>query len=178
MDTISRESNETSYLPIAALILGLLGGIFAGVAFFKVRALEKSVTAQTALGARVQELEGQVRTAVATSEKATERITKVASDTNSAFGQVGEAIGAIRADITKVQESMTRPVAAASSGGGGNSTAAAPVAAAGEYIVKSGDTGSKIARNAGVTLSELLAANPGVNWNRLNVGQVVKIPGK
>lgn len=171
MDTISRESNETSYLPIAALIVGVLAGIFAAVAFFKVNTLAKSVEAQAALSARVQELEGQVRTAVTTSEKATERITKVASDTNAAFGQVGEAIQAIRTDMTKVQEAAVKP--AASTGG-----KAAPVAGAGEYVVKSGDTGAKIARAAGVSLSDLLAVNPGVNWNRLNVGQIVKLPAK
>jgi LysM repeat protein len=50
------------------------------------------------------------------------------------------------------------------------------VAAAGEYIVKSGDTGARIAREAGVSLGDLLAANPGVDWNRLRVGQVIKMP--
>jgi LysM repeat protein len=45
-------------------------------------------------------------------------------------------------------------------------------------VVKSGDTGSKIARNAGVSLSDLLAVNPGVNWNRLAVGQKIKLPQK
>ena len=177
MDTISRESNETSYLPIAALIVGVLAGIFAAVAFFKVNAVAKNLEGQAALSARVQELEGQVRTAVATSEKATERITKVASDTNSAFGQVGEAIGAIRGDMAKVQDALTKPTAVTSSGGG-SSGKSAPVAAAGEYIVKGGDTGSKIARAAGVSLRDLLAVNPGVNWNRLSVGQVVKLPTK
>lgn len=176
MDTISSESNETSYLPIAALIIAILAGIFAVVGFLKVRAVEKTVASQTALNARVQELETQVRTAVTTLESATTRIEKVRSDTNSAFGQVGEIIGTLRTDIAKMQESATaRPVAAPASSGGSNP---APTAAAGEYIVKSGDTGSKIARDAGVTLAQLLAANPGVNWNRLTVGQVVKIPGR
>jgi LysM repeat protein len=176
MDTISSESNETSYLPIAALIIAILAGIFALVGFLKVRTVEKTVASQTALNARVQELEGQVRTAVTTAESATTRIAKVATDTNNAFGQVGEAIGVIRADIAKVQEaSATRTAATPASSGSSNP---APTAAAGEYIIKSGDTGSKIARAAGVTLAQLLAANPGVNWNRLSVGQVVKIPGR
>jgi LysM repeat protein len=176
MDSISRENNETSYLPIAALIVGLLAGIFAAVAFFKVNTVAKSMEGQAAMAARVQELEGQVRTAVATSEKATERITKVASDTNAAFGQVGEAIGGIRTELAKVQEDVVKPKAAASSGG--SAGGAAPTAGAGEYVVKGGDTGSKIARAAGVSLSDLLTVNPGVNWNRLNVGQVVRLPAK
>jgi LysM repeat protein len=44
------------------------------------------------------------------------------------------------------------------------------------YKVKSGDTGAKIASANGVTLAKLKAANPGVNWNRLSVGQTIKIP--
>lgn len=176
MDTISNESNETSYLPIAALIIAVLAGIFALVGFLKVRTVEKTVASQTALNARVQELEGQVRTAVTTAESATTRIAKVATDTNNAFGQVGEAIVGIRADIAKVQEaSATRTAAAPASASSSNP---APAAAAGEYIIKSGDTGSKIARAAGVSLGDLFAANPGINWNRLSVGQIVKIPGR
>ena len=175
MDTISNESNETSYLPIAALIIAVLAGIFALVGFLKVRTVEKTVASQTALNARVQELEGQVRTAVTTAESATTRIAKVATDTNNAFGQVGEAIVGTRADIAKVQEaSATRTAAAPASAGSSNP---AP-AAAGEYIIKSGDTGSKIARASGVSLGDLFAANPGINWNRLSVGQIVKIPGR
>lgn len=40
--------------------------------------------------------------------------------------------------------------------------------------VKSGDSGAKIARVHGLTLPELLALNPGVNWNRLRVGQLIR----
>jgi LysM repeat protein len=174
MDTISRDTNEPSYLPIAALIVGLLAAIFAGVAFFKVNAVSKSMQGQAALNARINDLEGQLRTTMTTADKATERITKVASDANKAFGDVGQAIGGMRNDIAQLQESLTRPTPPPAATGGGSSSA--PVAAAGEYIVKSGDTGARIAREAGVSLGDLLAANPGVDWNRLRVGQVIKMP--
>lgn len=55
----------------------------------------------------------------------------------------------------------------------------APVgaAAAGEYKVAKGDIGESIARKNGVSVAALVAANPGVNWNRLKVGQTIQVPG-
>jgi len=44
------------------------------------------------------------------------------------------------------------------------------------YVVQPGDWLAKIARNCGVTLSEMYAANPGVG-SRIYPGQVVYIPG-
>jgi LysM repeat protein len=52
------------------------------------------------------------------------------------------------------------------------------VAGPGEYVVKSGDTGVKIARANSVAIGDLQAVNPGVNWNSLKVGQKVKLPQK
>jgi LysM repeat protein len=44
------------------------------------------------------------------------------------------------------------------------------------YVVKSGDIPETIAAQFGITTQELLAANPGVNPNNLQVGQVLVIP--
>jgi LysM repeat protein len=44
------------------------------------------------------------------------------------------------------------------------------------YVVKSGDIPETIARDHGITVEALLAANPGVNPNNLQVGQVLVIP--
>lgn len=51
------------------------------------------------------------------------------------------------------------------------------VEAASTYVVRSGDTLDAIARRNGITLSELEAANPGVNPRRLMPGQELNIPG-
>lgn len=45
------------------------------------------------------------------------------------------------------------------------------------YTVKAGEWFLLIARNCGVSASELQAANPGVNPNLLRPGQVINIPG-
>jgi membrane-bound lytic murein transglycosylase D len=46
------------------------------------------------------------------------------------------------------------------------------------YTVKSGDTLYKIAERKGASATGIKKANPSVNWNRLQIGQKLKIPGK
>ncbi len=48
---------------------------------------------------------------------------------------------------------------------------------AGEYTVAAGDYPEKIARKHKITTSALMAANPGLNPNKMQVGQKIKIPG-
>lgn len=55
-------------------------------------------------------------------------------------------------------------------------TARAAVPADGIYIVKEGDSFSKIAAKYGVTVSAIAAANPGVSSNRLQIGQKLNLP--
>jgi LysM repeat protein len=45
------------------------------------------------------------------------------------------------------------------------------------HTVKSGETPSLIARQYGVKLESLMAANPSVDARRLKVGQLLRIPG-
>ncbi|OAP59546.1 hypothetical protein AYL99_06844 [Fonsecaea erecta] len=45
------------------------------------------------------------------------------------------------------------------------------------YTVVAGDDGSSIAKNLTVNFDTLQAANPGVNWDQLLVGQVLIVPG-
>ena len=46
------------------------------------------------------------------------------------------------------------------------------------YTIKAGDTLYAIAKQAGISLERLIAANPGINPNRLQIGQVICVPGK
>lgn len=59
--------------------------------------------------------------------------------------------------------------------------AAGPVAAQSScgdsYTIRPGDTLSAVARQCGVALPEIMAANPGIEPRRLGVGQVVRLPG-
>lgn len=186
MDTISSENNDSfSYLPVLALIIGLIAGVLGGVALAKVSNLGKSISDQSALVDRIDALETELRKASTSADQATTRINKVANDTNTAFQSFSEHFTKLRNEFEELKASGPAPrqVAAnpAPSGGsssGGSDGAASSAAAGGTYTVKGGDTGSKIARNAGVSLSALINANPGVDWNRLQVGQVINIPAR
>ncbi len=174
MDTISRENNS-SILPIGGLIAGVLGVLLAVVALFKVSTANKDIALHGEQLARIESLETQVRTAVAASEGSAKSaaVNQLAKQTNDAFTQVANELTALRGEIAKVQESAKsapRPTATASSG--------PVVAGADEYVVKSGDTGTKIASANGVTMGDLNAVNPGINWSRLAVGQKIKLPKK
>ncbi len=74
---------------------------------------------------------------------------------------------------TQVPSSVTpvSPTAAASA-----TAAASPTTAGRTYVMKSGDTLSAVAASFGVTVAELLAANPGLNANTIAVGAEIKIP--
>jgi LysM repeat protein len=181
MDTISSDNNESfSYLPLLALIIGLIAGILGGVALAKVSNINKTLTDQSALADRIDAFETELRKTSTASEQSTQRINKVAADTNAAFKQFSDAFAALRTDFEAMQTAPApaQVAAAPSTAPSGGSSDAAPAGAAGQYTVRSGDTGSKIAREAGVSLGALLNANPGVDWNRLGVGQVINIPAR
>ena len=55
--------------------------------------------------------------------------------------------------------------------------ATAPVAAPAEYVVKSGDTLFLISKRTNYRQAAIIAANPGLNPQRLRVGQKLKMPG-
>lgn len=57
-------------------------------------------------------------------------------------------------------------------GGGACPAGSAP------YVIRSGDTFYAIAQRFGLTVAALQAANPGVNPNALQIGQLICIPGR
>lgn len=62
-------------------------------------------------------------------------------------------------------------------GSSSNSTPSTAVdSSSGTYTVRAGDTGHRIASQNGVSFQALSRANPGVNWNRLQVGQRLNLP--
>lgn len=54
--------------------------------------------------------------------------------------------------------------------------AAAAAATSSNYTVVAGDTGNGIASRLGIPFDQLSAANPGVNWNNLQIGQNLSVP--
>lgn len=168
MDTISRESNS-SYLPVAGVLVGVVALILGAVALVKVSSLGKRVPDD--LQDKLASIETDSRNAAASADKAGKDIVSLTSSTQRAFDSIGPEIVGMRTSISKLEEaSKARAVAPKAAKAG----EAAAVAGPGEYVVKPGDTGTKIAKATGASLADLETANPGINWNRLKPGQKVK----
>jgi LysM repeat protein len=174
MDTISRENN--SFLPLAGVIAGALALLLAIVALFKLSTAGKEITAlKEDINSRIMSMESQVSSASSSVETVRGSVTRLSSDTQTAFQSVANELGSVRAEITKLQESLTKPKAAAA----GSAAKTPAVAGPNEYIVKSGDiSGTKIAKANGVSIADLQAVNPGVDWSKLKIGQKLKLPQK
>jgi len=179
MDTISRENNS-SYLPVAGVIVGVLAIILSAVALAKISSVKADLHAQVdPIASRIDDAEGKAANAAAAADKATSSITTLASQTQSAFTSVAQEMGNIRGELTKLQEAAkAAPKAAAVKGDKAGGSKEPAVAGPDEYVIKSGDTFSKIARAQGVSLSDLMAVNSGVNASKLHVSQKIKLPAK
>jgi LysM repeat protein len=171
MDTISRENN--SMLPVAGIVIGVLALLVGGYAAVSISKVNKTIAAQEEKIVRIGEIESKADAAATDAAKANKQLGDYARQIQDNFNTVGNAIGKLTEDVTKIQESRKgAPVA-------GKKPAEPAVAGPGEYIVKPGDTsGAKIARDHGVALPDLMAVNPGVDWTKLKVGDKLKIPQK
>jgi LysM repeat protein len=169
MDTISRENN--SVLPIAGVILGAVAIIIGGYAVVSASKLRAKLDTDQVEIDKIEDIASQASSAGAAADKADKDVAAFGRQTQDAFTAVGNTIGTLQASIAKLEEAQKRPAAH----GHGASTA---VAGPGEYIVKSGDTGHRIARANGVSVADLIAVNPDVDWKHLKVGQKIKLPEK
>lgn len=184
MDTISRESSP-SYLPIAGLIAGLVGLLLGAIALANASKANKAAAAAseqvTAQSARIEAAETSATSANSTAERASGNIASLQRSTQDAFTAVAGEMGKINGELAKLQEAASKPVKATKDGKDtkdGKAPVGPVTAGPGEYVVKSGDTGHKIATATGATVAELEAVNPGINWKTLKVGQKLKLPAK
>ena len=171
MDTISRENN--SMLPIGGVIIGVLALIIGGYAAVSLSKVKQTLNAQADKVARIDDIASQVASASAASDKAARDITTLQNSMQAAVNQLGTELATLDEKVKHIEESHAARAAKGGKGGG-----APAVAGPGEYIVKPGDTGAKIARANGCSLSDLESVNPGVSWNHLKVGETLKLPEK
>jgi LysM repeat protein len=169
MDTISRENN--SLLPMGGVIIGVIALVVGGVAAFKLSAVNRELAAQAEKVAKIDDIASQVASAAAASDKAAHDIQSLQGSTQAAVNQLGTELATIDEKIKHMEEAH---VAHAGKGPKGEPAVAGP----GEYIVKAGDSGAKIARANGCSLSDLTSVNPGVSWTHLKVGEKLKLPEK
>ena len=170
MDTISRENN--SMLPMGGVIVGAVALIIGGYAAISLSKVNRTLAAQADKVARIDDLATQVSSAQAASDKAARDISSLATQTQSAVTQIANDLAGIHEQIKHMEEAHTAKAAAKVPKG------EPAVAGPGEYIVKPGDTGMKIARANACSLADLESVNAGVSWTHLKVGEKLKLPEK
>lgn len=172
MDTISRENN--SMLPVGAIIVGAIGLLLGVFALVQVSKVNKAVGEQQLNLERIDSIERQAATAATAADRAKSDVAALQSSTQNAFDTVGPELARLRGDIDKLVEAGKKGSSPVAAKKGGTPAVAGPD----EYVVKSGDTGMRIANANGVTIGDLQAVNPGVVWTSLKVGQKLKLPRK
>ncbi len=174
MDTLSRDSNSSSnILSYVGVGAGVLALILSGVALAKLSPLQKTVAAHDAEIPRIATVEGELRAATAKSESDNKALRQGVQD---ALNQLGEQIGTLRGQVTKVEEAMKAKAAAPAGKAGAAPTGV--LNADGTYSIAPGDTLAKIARKFAVKLDAIEAENPGLNPAHLKVGQKIRVPKK
>jgi LysM repeat protein len=170
MDTISRENN--SMLPMGGVIIGSIALILGGIAVVKLTTVNRILAAQADKVAKIDDIASQVASASAAGDKAARDITTLQNSTQAAVNQLGTELATLDEKMKHIEEARAAHVAK------GGPKGEPAVAGPGEYIVKSGDSGSKIARANGCSLTDLMSVNPGVSWTHLKVGEKLKLPEK
>jgi LysM repeat protein len=176
MDTISRENN--SMLPVGAIIVGVIALLLGGYAAITLSKVNKTLADQEAKIAKVESIETTASAAASAADKASKDVQALRTQTQAGFDQVGPIIGELRASVTKLEESQKKPAPVAGKDKKGAAASGEPAVPGTEYVVKAGDSGTKIAAANGVTIGDLQAVNPGVNWTKLKVGDKLKLPKK
>lgn len=163
-------------LPVGAIIVGGIALLLAAYAAVTLTQLKKSIAEQDTKLAKIDTVENAANAAASAAEKTAKDLKELQRSTQNAFNDVGPILVDLQGKVTKLEATAQKPVAQSSDKKGGKGPV---VAGPGEYVVKPGDaSGAKIARDHGISLADLQAVNPGVNWNRMKIGDKLKLPAK
>lgn len=174
------------FIPIAIALVGVVLGaiaIFLAVSGNGARDdLTKKLTDATdkvsQYDQRIATLEEQVRIASESvntlsmkAQKTDEGIANLVQQTQTILNKLGEEITALKGGRPAKAEKADKADKAAAE-------PAATAAEPGIYVVKAGDSFSKIARSLNVSVEDIEKANPNVNSARLRIGQKLNVPTK
>ena len=107
----------------------------------------------------------------------TDQLTKMRTDSRSATIKIAELESKIQggATVRRTATPASTPTSSSDTSSGEETASTVPEGGA-EYVIQSGDTLGKVAKDFGITLDKLLSANPGVQPRYLRVGQKIIIP--
>ena len=162
-DNISPSSSE-SKLPLIVGILGFALGTAGLVLGIKAKGAAQAASDEAA-GAKASVAElGAVLAGKANAAD----VQAVRADLDKALGDIALNDKATKDAIDALQKVASTPKT--STGAGKTATPPGP----GEYVVAKGDNLSSIAKKAGISLKAIQDLNPGVDSNKLRIGQKLK----
>ena len=162
-DSISSSSSE-SKLPLIVGILGFALGAAGLVLGIKAKGAAQLASDEAALAkTQVSELGATLASKANASD-----VQALQADLAATKQQTEANEKALADQIVALQKVASAPKAAASG------KAASP-AGPGEYVVAKGDNLGGIAKKNGISLKAIQDLNPGVNANRLQIGQKLKV---
>jgi len=162
-DSISSSSSE-SKLPLIVGILGFALGAAGLVLGIKAKGAAQAASDEAA-GAKASVAElGAVLAGKANAAD----VQAVRADLDKALGDIALNDKATKDAIDALQKVASTPKT--STGAGKTATPPGP----GEYVVAKGDNLSSIAKKAGISLKAIQDLNPGVDSNKLRIGQRLK----
>jgi len=162
-DSISSSSSE-SKLPLIVGILGFALGAAGLVLGIKAKGAAQLASDEAALAkTQVSELGATLASKANASDVQALQADLAATKQNTEANEK-----ALAEQIVALQKVASAPKAAASG------KAASP-AGPGEYVVAKGDNLGSIAKKNGISLKAIQDLNPGVNANRLQIGQKLKV---
>jgi len=162
-DSISSSSSE-SKLPLIVGILGFALGAAGLVLGIKAKGAAQLASDEAALAkTQVSELGATLASKANASD-----VQALQADLAATKQQTEANEKALADQIVALQKVASAPKAA------GSSKSASP-AGPGEYVVAKGDNLGSIAKKNGISLKAIQDLNPGVNANRLQIGQKLKV---
>jgi len=193
----------SSFLPIAIALLGVvLGGTAIYLSISGSGQIKDDITQQIKEATvtveqyekRIAALEERIRLTTESGNtynmrvsKLEENLGKLAQQTQAVVNQLGQEIASVKTaqatlasqqSTPRTSEATTSVSTTSSSTEQPAQSTSAPASGEDVYVVKSGDTFTKIAQTLGVKLSDIEKANPGVDSTRLRVGQKLNVPAK
>lgn len=176
MDTISRENN--SMLPVGGIIVGVIGLLLGGIALLQISKVNKTLAEHQVKVDSIEGVKASADAAAAQADRVGKDLGGLKSSTQDAVNQIAGEIGKLNGAVGEIKETLAKKPAAPDPKAAKAGKAGPAVAGPGEYVVKGGDTGTKIAKSLGVAVGDLVAVNPGVNFSKLKVGDKIKVPAK
>lgn len=173
----SINSGSENKLPLIVSVVAIAAAVFALALAVKAKNDAKTANESlTTANGTITALQGEVSSLRGTMVKSADL-----QDIKNEFESFkGEAITKVNDVVTQVeaQRKILEGMKAGKATGTTTTGGTAPVAGPGEYVIKSGDTPRKIATANGVSVSDLLKVNPGMDPTKLRVGQKIKLPAK